>query len=150
MIEETLTQKFPYFFNLMRQYGQENINLADHVLYHLNMGQGRILNILKEQSPISQKDLVAKLNITPQSASELLQKLEKKALIQREKSQTDKRVTIVSITNKGLVTTQPHDMSLLVFESLTPDEQAQLDHLLTKMIVDLESKVKHQPHDHHH
>ncbi|HEY4400168.1 MAG TPA: MarR family transcriptional regulator [Lactobacillaceae bacterium] len=147
MNDLTPIQKIFYFVNISHQFYREKINLGDHILTHLNIGQGKILNILVDQSPISQKDLVAQLDMKPQSASELLQKLEKKGFITREKSETDKRVMIVTLTKHGLATTNPHDSSDLLLDALTPEEQQQLDVLLTKMIKHIEPELRHE---HHH
>ena len=64
-------------------------------------GQGRVLALLKLHPEISQKDLGAILDIRSQSLGELLAKLEKQGLIERESSEEDKRVMMVRLTEAG-------------------------------------------------
>ena len=64
-------------------------------------GQGRVLAILKMQPEISTKDLSYLLDIRQQSLSELLGKLEKAGYITRRPRESDKRVMMVKLTDKG-------------------------------------------------
>ncbi|MDM5144493.1 hypothetical protein ICE98_01589 [Lactococcus lactis] len=50
---------------------------------------------------MTQKNLVAQLDMRPQSASEMIKKLEKKQFISRQKDAQDKRGFIISLTEKG-------------------------------------------------
>lgn len=137
---------------LLHQYIHDNVSVVDHVMTHMNYGQGKILAILVKQSPITQKELVEQLPMKPQSASELLQKLEKKALITREKSETDKRVSIVTLTEKGRLTatTERRDFVLPTSDVLTDEELIQFDQILNKLIAHIEPNVKQNATHHHH
>ncbi len=64
-------------------------------------GQGRILSLLKIKNEISQRDLAAILDITPQSLGELLGKLEKAGYIERRPSEEDKRIMVIHLTEAG-------------------------------------------------
>lgn len=64
-------------------------------------GQGRVLAILKMKENISQKELSYLLDMSKQSLAELLAKLEKKGFINREPSSEDRRVSNISLTEKG-------------------------------------------------
>lgn len=64
-------------------------------------GQGRIIAILKMQDSISTKDLSYLLDIRISSLNELLSKMEKADYIKREPSESDKRVMLVKLTEKG-------------------------------------------------
>jgi DNA-binding MarR family transcriptional regulator len=64
-------------------------------------GQGRILAMLKIKPEISQRELTYLLNMSKQSLTELISKLEKNGCITREKSTDDKRVMTIKLTEKG-------------------------------------------------
>lgn len=67
----------------------------------LFQGQGKILLALSDQDNLSQSELVKRLDMTAQSTAEFVKKLENKGLVSRKKSATDRRVTIVSLTESG-------------------------------------------------
>ena len=64
-------------------------------------GQGRALALLNMQGEMRQRDMGFILNIRPQSLGEVLAKLERSGLITRRTSEKDRRVLLVSITEKG-------------------------------------------------
>lgn len=66
-----------------------------------NQGRGRMLAVLNDNGAMSQAQLAARLNIRPQSLSELLAKAESEGFVERKQSEEDKRQTIVSITEAG-------------------------------------------------
>jgi len=110
------------------------------------VGQGQILGILEEESPISQRDLVARLDMKPQSASEIIRKLEKKGLISRWQSPEDKRVYIVSLTPAGEKEIEQFDefidVSPILLEGLDDDEKLELMRLIQKMRTSLDAQVE--------
>lgn len=65
-------------------------------------GQYRCLFALDSVGSINQKDLAELLSIRPTSVSEILLKLEQKQLIKRVTSDKDKRISLVSLTDKGI------------------------------------------------
>ena len=142
------------------------INFKNHGPYgNPERGQGRVLSILKMKPEITQKELAYILDMRNQSLGELLTKLEDKELVTREHSQSDKRVMIVKITERGKETADSvKDMGNEIeklFGCLEKDEQENLKNYLTKIIegaedimpdIDEETmrhmhgKFKHGPH----
>jgi len=61
-----------------------------------------VLNRLQAMGSVSQQTLADSLNMKPQSLSENIKKLEKNGFITRTPSEADKRVLMVSITDKGV------------------------------------------------
>ncbi|GAY71931.1 MarR family winged helix-turn-helix transcriptional regulator [Lentilactobacillus kosonis] len=98
-INSELTKKMNYLNNTLKQLRQFKISRLS--LIDPNSGQGKVLTILKKDNSIPQNELVEKLDMKRQSASELIRKLEHKGLLSREKSAEDKRIFIVSLTEKG-------------------------------------------------
>ena len=56
---------------------------------------------LREQAGYSQSQLAKKLDVTVGTLTTNMNNLEEKEYILRERSKTDKRVVLVSLTNKG-------------------------------------------------
>lgn len=81
-----------------------NFRDIGHILRHHSEGKGsqkRILMILKDSGPITQRVLTEVLGIRPGSASEVIGKLETAGLIVRSPSESDRRTTDVRLTEKG-------------------------------------------------
>lgn len=144
----TVTHKYFELSSLFMQFFREN-SRGPFKFENRNRGQGQILSIVREHGSISQKELVQRLDMRPQSASEMIRKLEKKEYITRERSQEDKRVMTIHLTARGKIAAQQSDdFQPVVLDVLTPEEKEQFDHILTKLIHELEPQVKHKPRNH--
>lgn len=104
-------------------------------------GQGRVLAILKMQPEISTKDLSYLLDIRQQSLSELLNKLEKAGYITRTPKETDRRVMIVKLTEKGREARQEPPDSPDLFDCLSEEEQNAFSSYLSRIISNLETML---------
>ncbi len=136
-IEKEITTKYMTFNTLLMAYFKEIMNQG-----YPNKGQAKILSILKEQPVLSQKDLIAQLEMTPQSASELIKKLENKQLIVKEKSQEDKRISIIQLTSAGMQEAEKnYQFQPIALNSLTEDEKMQFNTILDKLIVEITPKI---------
>ncbi len=62
---------------------------------------GRILDLLLHEDGVSQNTLASKLNVRPQSLSEMLGKMEERGHITRRANENDKRETLVFLTETG-------------------------------------------------
>ena len=108
-----------------------------YVFYHAGPGvqQNKAIRLLKD-GPMSQKDLQEKLGVQPASVSELISKLEARGLVERSRSETDRRVVILSLTEKaGKIEKKDLDIrsSDELFSCLDEEEQDQLICLLEKL-----------------
>ena len=113
-------------------------------------GQVRALSLIAMQEGITQKDLAFLLGIRPQSAGEMLLKLEKFGLIERRKSESDARAIQLYLTEDGR--THAEEIERMrkvvaedVFSVLTDDEKVQLATILDKLQAELE---KYRPRRH--
>ena len=114
-------------------------------------GQMALLAQIGENPGIAQKALAQQLEIQPASISELLAKLERKGLILREKDETDRRITRVSLTEAGKAIVGSSDAADVdPFQALTAEEQAQLQELLAKLLADWKQRCpsEHRRHSH--
>ena len=65
------------------------------------MNEGRLIQALSDKESMTTQELMEVLDLRPSSMSELLAKLEDRGLIVRSQSEDDKRVNIVSLTDKA-------------------------------------------------
>lgn len=73
-----------------------------YLFFHVGKGaqQNRALSLLVD-GPVSQKELQEQLGVQPASVSELISKLEAKGLVERTRSDADRRVVMLSLTEAG-------------------------------------------------
>lgn len=101
-------------------------------------GRVRLMNMLKENGELSQKEIAEKLDIRPQSLSELLVKMESDGFISRRQDKDDKRVIVVALTEKGeeqlVVLRQANrEHAERLFSPLTDEEKDALIAILKKL-----------------
>lgn len=116
----------PYFFIFMP---------ADHILEKAS--QSRILIVLQEQGMMTQRDLTQHLQIQPGSASEILAKLEKRGLIEKEPLESDRRTARIFLTEEGSMMAaeamqQRRELHKEMFACLSREKKARLFTLLEK------------------
>lgn len=105
-------------------------------------GQGRILAFLRMKDGISTKDLSYMLDIRVSSLNELLAKLEKAEYITRKPSETDKRIMLIYLTQKGLEEEgQEIDSGNNIFSRLSLEEQVAFGEYLVRIITALEEEL---------
>ncbi|MGM9935790.1 MAG: MarR family winged helix-turn-helix transcriptional regulator, partial [Candidatus Ornithomonoglobus sp.] len=148
-----------------------NLRNLGHTLHLLSEGKGsqkRILIILHETGGITQRELTERIGIQPGSASEVIGKLEKAGLIQRQASRTDRRTTDIQLTKAGRLqaeeaAAQRRTRYQEMFTSLSDDEKGSLLALLEKLRTDWDSRYPrkdgnngmrgngrpHEKHEHH-
>lgn len=118
--------------NALRRIGR-----AHHMRGHARHGQQRVLALLAERAPISQRDLLEELDVRSSSLSELLAKLERGGLIERERDEADRRNFIVKLSEAGLAAAQKSGEGEpgadSIFSALTEEEREQLGSLLRKL-----------------
>ena len=84
-------------------------------------------------------DLAARLRIAPRSATEVVDTLEERGLVERCPSPTDRRAVLVQVTDAGRalvaqVERARRSAQLAMFERLSDRERQQLEHLLRTLI----------------
>ena len=106
-------------------------------MHHPRAGasQELVLRILDREGSPDQQSLLRELRVRPGSLSELLGKLEQKGLIERERSESDRRRVIVRLTEAGRQALTPGEISADdPFAVLTDEEQTALRALLGKVL----------------
>lgn len=98
-IDEQLTGLIHDWFARLR--GQISAGKSEFLGGQTLLERDRILLTIGGSGEIAQKHLALRLNVSPQSMSEALSKLENDGYVARSKSQLDKRETIVTLTPAG-------------------------------------------------
>ncbi|MDR1961246.1 MAG: MarR family transcriptional regulator [Gracilibacteraceae bacterium] len=140
MYEPDLQEKLQRLMWLGHCYIRKN-HMEHGPLADTSRGQGRVLAALKMQPEITTKDLAYLLGIRTQSLNELLTKLEKNGFIVRTQLETDKRVVVVKITEKGRSEEQQESEFSGIFSCLNDDEQKNFEGYLDRVIAALEAEV---------
>ena len=109
----------------------------------MHHGQGRLLFLLNKMEGASQTDLVKILDSRPASVSELIDKLEKLELVDRRRSNNDRRKVNLFLTDKGRETVSDAEAARSIvisdiFDDFSEDEVQQLSSLLNKLSTKLE------------
>ena len=136
-----LIKKFVNLNSALDQFQKGKQRDFTHITYR-GRGQNRILRILSDGKTIPQSELVKKLDMRPQSASEMLRKLEKRGMIVRHQSETDKRVINLTITEQGKrMYKQSEDFTPIALGVLTEEEKQQFSSILDKLTAEIQRKL---------
>lgn len=109
-------------------------------------GQGKVLVMLAENDGVSQKLLTEQSGIRPASLSELIIKLERNGLVERQRNEEDKRNRNVYLTEDGralaeTIKSRKDESADFLFDVLSEEEKETLTMLFDKLITSLEDKV---------
>ena len=107
-------------------------------------GQGRILAILQKKDGLSTKDLSKILDVRITSLNETLNKLEKNGYVKKVKSEKDKRVLIIKLTEKGNEYKPESPKDIDVFDCLNDEEKKNFDEYLTRITHEYHLKLKEE------
>jgi len=113
-----------------------------HLLYHkynLNFSQNRILLLLSRNGPMTQRALQDEMGIQPGSLSEILSKIEQASLVEKKRSESDKRVWEIHLTDAGRESaaqfeTHRRETAHFLFEPLDEAQKETLSTLLDTLL----------------
>ena len=107
-----------------------------------NESQGRALLMLDEEGSLPQRELVSRLGVKAQSASEMVRKLEGRGLVVRERSAVDARAYDVAITDQGrALASEIRQAKPIALDALTDEEKLQFEDILDKLTVAVGNKL---------
>ena len=72
--------------------------------YQLSMTQIFALDMIRQNPKLSLRELAKKVNLSPSTTSEVVEKMVKAGLVEREQSEKNRRRIELSLSNKGLDT----------------------------------------------
>jgi len=107
-------------------------------MQELTMSQFGVLEALVHLGPLCQNVLGSKILKSNSNMTTVIDNLEKRGLVKRERSSEDRRIITIYLTEKGKETIEsvlPQHVAAIKsqFEILSPEEQIQLGKLLRKL-----------------
>lgn len=118
----------------------------------LSAGQELLLMMLWEQEPRAQAEITRELAVEPPTVAKMLARMEQAGIIARVKSEQDRRVVLVSLTDKGRALEAPvraawQELEARTAASLTTDEVDTLVGLLRRVLGSLDDARRNTPGD---
>ncbi|MER7639365.1 MarR family transcriptional regulator [Streptomyces sp. NPDC126522] len=110
----------------------------------LSAGQELIVMRLADSPPQSQAELTRWLGVEPPTTAKMLARMEKAGIVERVPSETDRRVTLVSLTAEGRAIYERvqniwGDLERVTVAGLTLAEVQQLERLVRHMLSNLQN-----------
>jgi DNA-binding MarR family transcriptional regulator len=131
--EESLADMFWAVARQLREASQETLAPWD-----ITPAQLRALRVLSRNGPIRLSRLSDKLHIAPRSATEVTDALESRGLVERQPDLTDRRATLVQLTEHGrsvldAIRAARGSEAERLFSQLSPADQAGLARILGQL-----------------
>ena len=113
--------------------------------FSLTAPQSGVLRSLARSGPVSSADLSRELCVTPSNITGIIDRLEKKGLVQRNRDSGDRRVTLIQLSEAGeqLSSSLPDPIESRLIAGLAelpPKEVKKLDKALERIIDILDAK----------
>jgi len=112
-----------------------------HMPFQVSGPRLRLLSTVSEAGKIRMNELAAKLGIQARTVTDLVDVLEKDNLIVRTPDPTDRRATLIQLTelaqtNLNEALAKQDEIAVELLQNLTPEQQSQLLELLLVLITD--------------
>ena len=108
--------------------------------YDASRGRGRIIALLQLKDGISTKEISQILDIRVSSTNEVLSKMEDAGLIERKPSETDRRVMLVYLTDKGREVEFAEPKEFDPYEGFSDEELENLKDYTERMLENTEAE----------
>lgn len=89
--------------DILKQFQTVNASAANGPHVELNMQELRLVEFLGTEGPRMMRELAAHLAVAVNTVTSIVDNLEGKALVRRRRSETDRRVVRVELTDEGRV-----------------------------------------------
>ena len=131
--DESLADAFRSVSRQLRETSQETLAPWD-----INPSQFRALRVLNHHGAIRLSDLSGRLHIAPRSATEVVDALESRGLVERRPDPGDRRATLVELTAHGTgvlhaIRAARGTEAERVFDRLTPADRDHLARILRQL-----------------
>ena len=118
---------------LLDVFREMGVHRPEQILpgWSLSLSDIYALGILAERAPLSQQDLGNALALEKSSVSRLVQQLERRGWVTRERDDHDSRLRLLRLSEEGtringMIGAHMHERHAELFQQLSPDEQTAL------------------------
>ena len=116
----------------------------DWIAANLTFGQLRVLFLLRDQGPVSIGTVAERLGVSLASASETIDRIERRELVVRHHREDDRRVVVCQLSDRGQQLVEEIAGARLegmrrLLGVLTPGELTEFDRLIRVIVVRLEA-----------
>jgi DNA-binding MarR family transcriptional regulator len=131
--EEVISRLVSSIRRLVRAVSADAFQMSRR--YGLTSAQSGVLRMIREHGPLSSADLSRKLRVTPSNVTGIIDRLVKKALVERIPKAGDRRVMRIQLTKKGrdLAEILPNPIESKLINGLSDMESEHLE-LLCQML----------------
>ncbi len=128
-----LTDELLYFFNGFSSWESSVIKSSE-----LTVSEAHAIEVLDRYGKMNMKELAGKLGVTTGTTTVTVDRLEKKKYARRESIKEDRRVNLISLTEKGIEAAKEHhkyhiDLTEEMMSAISEDEIQQLFTILKKI-----------------
>jgi DNA-binding MarR family transcriptional regulator len=132
-LQEQLVQAFSTFFPAWTKWLRATLNQSG-----VTPARVRLLAVLADGPPATMTELSEALHVSPRNITTLVDALEAEHLVRRSSHPTDRRATIIELTDRGRelcrdLWTQHLDGAGRIFSVISKDEQRQLLSILNRL-----------------
>ena len=134
-----------FYISRIKQVNTRLLNkfLAQKNITAFNGEQGRILHVLWENDGISNRELSKKSGLAMSSLTTMLERMEKKKLLERRVDENDKRKILIFLTDYAKSLKSEYDeisdkMTEISFEGISDEERLAFEATLEKVLYNFE------------
>ncbi|MBP2636415.1 MAG: transcriptional regulator, MarR family [Firmicutes bacterium] len=132
-IVHEMTEELFTFFDGFASWENSVIRASD-----LTVSEVHAIEVLGKYGQVNMKNLAAKLGVTTGTTTVTVDRLEKKEYAYRQPVKEDRRVYLITLTEKGQAAFTEHhqyhtDLTAQILSVLTSEESEQLLHILKKL-----------------
>lgn len=136
-LTEELTHELFHFFNCFASWESSVIRAGD-----LTVSEAHAIEVLGQYGRMNMKNLAVKLGVTTGTTTVTVDRLEKKQYARRESTLEDRRVHLISLTEKGKTAFDEHhryhfNLTEQIMSSLSEDDAARFLELLKKINIEV-------------
>ena len=133
---EELTDELLLFFNGFASWESSVIRSSD-----LTVSEAHAIEVLGQYGKMNMKNLAQKLGVTTGTTTVTVDRLEKKDYAKRETTREDRRVNLISLTEKGMKAFEEHhnyhlNLTEQMVSNLSEEEIDQFHKILKKINVE--------------
>ncbi|MBC8205246.1 MarR family transcriptional regulator [bacterium] len=137
--EERAARLTEYFFTLFRSFQSKECGISECPEVEISIQEMKVLAFLGQSGPCIMRETADALSIAVSTLTGIVDKLVQKGLVNRDRSDDDRRIVKVELSEKGREIEQWHfkqraKMSLRMLQALNDEDQETLLELISKIV----------------